>query len=202
MTEKLPRSSELLVKIEQHSGDTISIAEIVTIFRESGFGLLLIVFAGFPALPFPALGIATILSLPIIFLSTQLIIGRNSLWLPTWLAKKRVSTKSVNNMVEKLLPYVKKLEFFLKPRVGFLSSKAGHKLIGIVCFMCAISIALPIPLTNTIPSMGVVIMSLGLLERDGIAIIAGMIVGIAGVIIAFCAYYFGVEFLFNLSAQL
>jgi hypothetical protein len=44
-----------------------------------------------------------------------------------------------------------------------------------------------------VPSAGIVIMCIGLLERDGIAILVGMCVGIAGIVLTTIAYYFGIE---------
>jgi len=195
MNEKLKTTPELLLEIEHHKKKVITVGEIMHIFREGGFGLMFIVFAGIPALPFPAVGIATILAIPILFFAIQLLIGRDYLWLPSWVMKKEFETKSLNNMIDKLLPYVKKLGFFLKPRLAFMSSKIGHRVVGFFCMICAFSVALPFPLTNTLPSIAIVIMALGLLERDGIAMIAGIISSIAGLVVISLVYYFGTEFI-------
>jgi hypothetical protein len=193
MTEKLESSSELLLQITQHKGDTITVGEMVTIFKTGGFSLLLIVFAGPLALPLPALGIAQVLSVPILFLAIQLASGRSAPWLPQKIANKNMSMETLGKVIPKVIPWLKKIEFFVRPRLGFFASKTGHCITGIACFVCAISVAMPFPFSNTVPSMGIVIMSIGLLERDGLAILAGMCVGAAGVCIAIAVMYFGVE---------
>lgn len=193
MTQDFPSSSQLLEKIKSHEGDAISIAEIVAIFREGGFALLLIVFAGPLALPLPALGIAQVLAVPILLLSAQLAVGRHSLWLPKKIARKTISTKRLNNVLDKVIPILRNIELLLKPRLRFVTSGFGQRIIGVMCFVCAISVALPFPFSNTVPSMGIVLMSLGLLERDGLAILAGVAVGFIGICIATAVMYFGVE---------
>ncbi|MDF0678138.1 MAG: exopolysaccharide biosynthesis protein [Nitrosomonas sp.] len=51
----------------------------------------------------------------------------------------------------------------------------GTYFIGLFSFIFSISIALPVPLINFLPGLGILIMSLGLLSKDGLTIIAGMI---------------------------
>jgi len=181
MTQKLPRTSELLQKIKHHEGEKITLGEIIETLREGGFALLLIVFSLPTALPLPAVGVATVLAIPTLFISFQLTLGFRSLWLPERLAKKHLNMKTLKKAINVINPRLEKLEHFLKPRIFFLSTKLGHKIIGLTCVFLALLVALPFPFTNTIPSMGIVIMSIGLLERDGFAIIGGMLVGAIGV---------------------
>jgi hypothetical protein len=58
---------------------------------------------------------------------------------------------------------------------------AWERIIGIFSFVFALSISLPLPLTNFPPGWGILIMSLGLLSKDGLTILVGMIVGTVGV---------------------
>ncbi|MCB1986767.1 MAG: exopolysaccharide biosynthesis protein, partial [Nitrosomonas sp.] len=63
----------------------------------------------------------------------------------------------------------------------YISVHTWERIIGIFTFVFALSISLPIPLTNFPPGWGILIMSLGLLSKDGITILIGMIVGTIGV---------------------
>lgn len=191
MSRKSLPSSELLLKIKEHEGADISIFEILRILREGSFGIVLIVFSVPTVLPIP--GIGAFLSIPALFVSLQLIMGRNYLWLPKWVGRKKIAMKSMKKIVDNSIPYLRKAEFFLHPRGFFLSGKIGHAICGIICFLCAVSVAIPFPLTNTIPSIGIIIIALGLLERDGLAIIAGMLVAIFGIAVATTVIYLGTE---------
>ena len=46
----------------------------------------------------------------------------------------------------------------------------------------ALAVAVPLPLTNTVPAFGIALMSIGVLMRDGLAVIGGLIIGLAWVI--------------------
>ena len=193
MAIQVQTTSEILKTIKEHEGETISVAEIVARFREGGFALMLIIFASPTALPLPAVGLASVMAIPIMFFSLQLALGKKHIWVPKWLAKKRISMSKMNKIIDMAVPYLQKMEKFLKPRVKFLSTRAGEHLIGLICVICTLSVFLPIPLSNTIPSMGIVIMSLGLLSHDGFAIIVGAIIGVIGVTLTIMAILLGAE---------
>lgn len=74
-----------------------------------------------------------------------------------------------------------KIETRMQPRMTYISVHTWERIIGIFAFVFAVSIALPIPLTNFPPGWGILVMSLGLLSRDGITILIGMIIGTIGI---------------------
>ena len=193
MTDTAPSTSDLLRKVKQHEGTVITLGALIAIFREGGFALLLILFASPLALPLPAVGIATVMSVPILFIAGQLAIGKRTPWLPEKLARKEIELDSLRKVINTILPWLEKIEHLIRPRITLFSTRIGCRLIGLVMMICACSVALPIPFSNTIPSMGIVLMSLGLLERDGVVILAGMVVGAIGVGITTAILYFGLE---------
>ncbi|MCO6435142.1 exopolysaccharide biosynthesis protein, partial [Nitrosomonas nitrosa] len=126
-------------------------------------------------------GYTTFFSIPLFIFSVQMIWGMKSPWLPEWIGKKEISRKSLEKMIEKATPWLRKIESYLHPRLTYISVHAWERIIGIFAFIFTISISLPIPLTNFPPGWGILIMSLGLLNKDGLTIIVGMIVGTIGV---------------------
>jgi hypothetical protein len=190
----IPSTSDLFKNLlETHKEEKIKLVDLVESFRETGFSILLIIFAAPMALPLPALGIAQIFALPLLFLSIQLAIGFRSPWIPQKLGNKTIERKTLEKVSGIMIPFLKKVEWFLKPRIRFLSSRFGDKFIGVACLICSISVAMPFPFSNTVPSMGIVAMAIGLLERDGLVIIGGMLIGALGCTIAILVVLFGVE---------
>ena len=63
----------------------------------------------------------------------------------------------------------------------YISVHTWERIIGIFSFVFALSISLPLPLTNFPPGCGILIMSLGLLNRDGVTILIGMMIGTIGI---------------------
>lgn len=195
----LKSTSELFtLMLERHTEPDVKLVDLLESFREAGFSVLLILFAAPIALPLPALGIAQVLATPLLFLSAQLALGFRSPWVPEKLGNKTIKRETLVKVSQMMIPYLQKVEHLLKPRIAFLSSRLGDKIIGIVCLICSISIAIPLPFTNTVPGMGIVIMSVGLLERDGIVIFAGMCVAAAGCFVTTLILFFGTEVIYRL----
>lgn len=176
-------TSELLENVVVvYRSNTISIGEIKNSLHERGFGVLLAIAALPLCLPVPVPpGYTTLFSIPLFIFSIQMIIGMQAPWLPAWIEKKEIKRESLEKLVIKANPWLKKIEKRLQPRLTYISVHTWERIIGIFSFVFALSISLPIPLTNFPPGWGILIMSLGLLSKDGITILIGMIVGTIGV---------------------
>lgn len=183
MENKERNTSELLqLVVVQNANDKMSVGEIKNSLHERGFGVLLAIAALPICLPIPVPpGYTTFFSIPLFIFSVQMMWGMKSPWLPEWITKKEINKKTLQKLIEKATPWLRKIESYLHPRLTYISVHAWERIIGIFAFIFTISIALPIPLTNFPPGWGILIMSLGLLNKDGLTIIVGMIVGTIGV---------------------
>lgn len=170
--------SDLLNDIKsQTSGSKVSLAQIIEGFHERGFGFFLFLFALPAALPIPAIGINAIIAIPLLLLTAQQAIGRHIIWVPQKLKNKSISKERLDKTIDGAQPWVKRLEFFVKPRLSYITQGIFSNIIGVAGFLMALAVSIPIPLTNTVPSFGIALMAIGVLMRDGLAVIAGMIIG-------------------------
>lgn len=94
--------------------------------------------------------------------------------LPLGLLRKCVSAMG------KLVGVVAKVS---SPRWSSFSSVRATQGIGIFIIIMGAIMLVPIPFTNTVPSAGTAIIAAGLLNRDGLAVAIGIIVGLIGVAI-------------------
>ena len=157
----------------------VKIDDILDAFHERGFGMILFIFALPMALPLPVPpGINVLLASPLILLTAQQALGFKEIWLPKKIRQKTLSSKSLIKMFEKAVPFVQKIELLAKPRLGFLTQGLTSNLIGLAGLIMALTICIPLPLTNTVPSLGIACMAVGVLMRDGLAVIAGAVIGL------------------------
>lgn len=179
-------ASETLKKLGQKSakGKT-TIAEIIEDFHENGILLAMIFFALPVAVPLPyPPGFTTIMGTPLIILAIQLLIGSKKVKLPQAINRYEIKNSTLKMISDKLVPWLITVEKYVKPRTAFAKSVYAEQIVGLFCLIAAISVAIPLPFTNSIPALGVAVMCLGLLNRDGITIIGGFLIGLIGVIIA------------------
>lgn len=179
------KTSKIISDIAENEPNEITtIAKIKESLHERGFGVLMAVFCLPLILPIPAPpGYTTLFSIPLFILSVQMIWGAESPWLPKWITSKRIKTQTLRSLTRRAVPLLHKIERFLHPRFEFASTKIGERIVGIFAFIFCLSIALPIPMTNVPPAFGILVMSIGLLGKDGVVMIIGKVIGIIGLAI-------------------
>lgn len=187
--------SELLEDLNgKYKTKSISLDQILKAFHERGFGFFLFIFALPAALPLPGLGVNLIIAVPLLLLTAQQALGRETIWLPEKMRKKRIERARLQGMIAKALPFTRKIELLVKPRLGFITQGAFSHLIGVLGFIMALSVCLPVPLTNTVPSFGIALMAIGVIMRDGLSVIAGALIGTAWVaMLIFITIFLGAE---------
>jgi hypothetical protein len=172
------RSSDLLKKIAaNYQQDTISIGEFVMLLGDRSFALAILIFALPNAIPVPGIpGFSTITGLPILIIAVQIAMGRDAIWLPKKIASKRFSHGFLVGIIHKALPLMHGIEKFLKPRWVLLCEGKSERIIGGLIVVLAFILALPIPGGNFLPGLSIALLSLALLENDGLfAIIASLV---------------------------
>lgn len=181
--KQLQTSKLLCDLLDQHEGDEIRLRDLLHHMGDRAFGSMLLICALPEALPLPVAGASAILGIPLMLVSAQLAIGLRRPWLPSWVANRSFKRTHFERLVRQTLRYLEKLEHLLKPRWQFLTKPLVERAIGLILLVLAIVITLPIPFGNILPAIAIVVISLGMIEKDGLAIAIGGISG--GVILAF-----------------
>jgi hypothetical protein len=164
--------------VESHGdGATIMLGELIDALKIRAYGVIMLLMALPCCLPFVYL-LPQIVAFPMLFLAWQMASGRATVWLPENLRKRSFRISILASTVTRARPWLKRFEIVAGPRLGFLSEGAGLRIIGALLLIPCASILVPLPLTNTVPGMGVAMASVGLIERDGLLILLGLIVGL------------------------
>ncbi|MFO1133067.1 MAG: exopolysaccharide biosynthesis protein [Hyphomicrobiales bacterium] len=177
--QKPSRLSDIVRSMETRQDTTIG--ELADSLGERAFGALMFIFAVPNAIPMPP-GTSAILGLPLVILTWQVLMGRQTLWLPQAIRKRRISKEMLERFVSKVTPIMARLERVLKPRLGFVvTSNLAERMIGLVAFPLALILFLPIPFGNIPPAAAIACLALGLAERDGVAVLVGYVLSAASV---------------------
>lgn len=166
--------SEILRSLaDDTSRERISIGDLLVAMGDRAFGPLMLFFALPNILPMPP-GASGILGLPLIILATQLMLGRKP-WLPRIIARRSISRADLILMLDRAGNWLTTAEKLLKPRLMILVGPPAERVIGALCLILAIILALPIPFGNIPPAFAICLFCLGILERDGAWVIAGFL---------------------------
>lgn len=184
-------SAVLRAVIDEAKGEAISIREIIDAFGERAFGFVLILFSlpnCVPNVP----GIAGIVGTPVLIFGIQMMLGHKRPWLPGFILRQTVSVSKFKRLIDIAEPKLQKLERLCRPRLTPLFGAFGDRIVGLFAFLVAVSVLIPFPGTNFPPSIALVIASIAVMEEDGYLLIAGYLIGLAG--LAYTATVLGASY--------
>lgn len=162
------------------AGPMTSLGAIVDRLDERGFGILLFLLA-LPCVPPFVYVLPQIVSVPMLVLSGQMAMGRRAPWLPNALRRRPVSIAAFRDVIDRSEKLVRLAERLSHPRLRPVTGHGAARIVGALLLIPSLSIMLPLPGTNTVPGIGVAVTSLGLIERDGLLVIAGLLIGLGWV---------------------
>lgn len=174
--------SELLKQISETMGPRITLREIAEAMDERSFGAFLLVFSIPNLIPLPP-GATLILGMPLIFISWQIVAGRNKIWLPQRLANYTLDKKTVQKIVRRSEPWLKWMEAWVRPRHWPLTSPLLERVFGIYILFMSIIVVVPIPFGNWLPAFAIATIGLAHTEHDGNCLAIGSIIGIIATLI-------------------
>ena len=167
-----------------------TLGSIVELFGEKSFALLFILLLGVSALPLPTGGATHVFEIVAILLAFQLIAGRDDIWLPKRWRELDLGGPAQQRFITRLMRTIRWLERFSRPRLRFLfDHRASNLVFGVLVVAGSVAAFVAPPFTglDTLPSMGVVLLSLAVLLEDFAFVVAALVVGTAGVILEIVA---------------
>lgn len=176
-----PLSDVLQQLAENGDRERISVGDLLAALSDRALGALLFVFACpnvLPALP----GTSVILGAPLVLLAAQLAFKRKP-WLPGFIARRSMARPDFQALIGRICPWLRRAEKLLRPRASAWALPPMEYLVGLVCLLLAIVVLLPIPLGNMLPALAISLLALGVLERDGLWIMAGLVTAAASAVL-------------------
>ncbi len=158
--------------------EKIQIGHILQSFGVLGFAFLLMALALLNMAVFVLPGLSLLFGLPMVILAAQMVLGLHSPVFPSFVRNWSISEENFRKGMGAGIKVTEKLERFVKPRFPALSCLCASRLHAILALALAVMVAIPIPLLNLVPSLGIVVLALGLLQRDGVFIAGAYVIGL------------------------
>lgn len=170
-----PLSAEIAALEARLADGSVPLHAVLDTLRGRAYELLMVLLA----LPFTVSasvpGMSTPLGLAIVAIAAPLAVGRLP-WLPRRLLEAKLPAGFFRKVFAAARGIVRFLEKFLRVRLTALTETrrlVALHLLAIVVAALLLALPLPIPLTNLIPAWAILLIALGLMERDGLFIAAG-----------------------------
>ncbi len=176
-----PLSAILLDELTED--EPVTLGELRDRLARRGFGLLMIVLALPTFIPFLPPGSAAVIGLLYVLLSLQMLFGKDEPWLPKRIGQYRLSARTITALRTRAIPFLRRVERFSRPRALPLDEPVVSRGVALVVLVLGVVLFAPVPFLNTLPALAVLLMGIGLLNRDGIFIAAGFLLTVLTVLI-------------------
>lgn len=175
--------------------DGLTLGQFSDALGERVFGALLFALAIPVCMPF-LYGVPQIVALPMMAIAAQMAAGRAHPWMPKGFRDRPLDKPSLVRIARWSKKWFGWLEALARPRFSALSGPTAERVIGAVFVLFCTSILIPLPTTNTAPGIGIAIASIGLITRDGLLVLAGLILGIFWISLLIIGFtFFGAAFI-------
>lgn len=174
--------TELIQTMEQMEREAprVSVDDIVDAVGRRSFGPLLLI-AGLITLA-PVIGdipgMPTLMAALVLLVSTQLLAGRKTFWLPKWLLNRSVSRKGFDKAIHALKKPAQWVDNLLGVRLKWMTGYAGIRATALACLLVAV--AMPpmefIPFSANGAGLALTLFGLGLVARDGLVLSLGFLI--------------------------
>ncbi|WP_423821533.1 exopolysaccharide biosynthesis protein [Salinisphaera sp. SPP-AMP-43] len=169
-----------LLEMLESSGDSdqLNMGEVLATIGERGYAPLTLMLSLIAILPTGAVpGVPTVCGISIVLISSQLVLGKRSPWLPKKLRQMSISRARYIQVAKRIRPWTKRLDRLVKPRLQWLVEGPAARLIGLLFVVLAL--CMPpleiLPFAAAAPGGGIALISLGLAGRDGLWVILGLL---------------------------
>lgn len=170
---------DLVVSLPTGAGpEGLTLGEVLDRMDERAFGILILILA-VPCLVPALYGVPQIVGVPIILLAAQLMVGRVEPWLPASWLKRRISLDWLNRMAGFADKSMRWTERVSRPRLAFLATGLGERMAA--AFMILATLTIVLPMTNSVPSLALTLLAVGVIQRDGLFVALGAAVALAWV---------------------
>ncbi|RYG61329.1 MAG: exopolysaccharide biosynthesis protein [Alphaproteobacteria bacterium] len=162
---------------------TVTVQTLVQAHAEEMLATLLMLVSIPGLLPSTGIPLGSLFSPAMAIVGFAWFMRRKSVRLPSKLNNYQLKTdvaRKILNMMAKSYEYAEKL---CKPRQQKLTKGAFIRVVGAAVMLNAFIVFLPIPFGNTLPAFANIVLALGILFKDGLAVVAGLALTLSSLII-------------------
>ena len=180
-----PFSTELERWLKSKQPKTL--ASLMNVFKDKSFAIVILLLMLIPALPIPTGGVTHVFEIITMLLSLELIAGVKKIWLPEKWKNLKLGKMIEGKAIPLMLKRIRWFEKHSSPRgKQIFELPLVMRLIGLLILGLTIAAFLSPPFSglDTLPSLGVVIICLSLILEDAALLLAGTVIGAAGVVLS------------------
>jgi hypothetical protein len=177
MPNATPTVSDLLKQLRTTvaGGGDVTVGQMLQLFGVRGFAFFLFVLALLNVAIFMVPGLSILFGLPMVILAVQMVLGLHMPIFPRWLRHRTIRRSLLTRGLDLGICGTTRVEHLIRPRFLLLAGPHLDRLHSLLALLLAVLMAFPIPFLNLPPSLGVMALAVGMMQRDGLFIAAAYV---------------------------
>ncbi|WP_172123567.1 MULTISPECIES: exopolysaccharide biosynthesis protein [unclassified Devosia] len=159
----------------------LTFSGLIQVLGVNSHTLIIFVFSLLNMIP-GAPGYGGVVALAMFGFAMAMLLGR-PVRLPRFVGDRRVPVKLLLKLLARLLRYSRALARISFPRFRALVGTGTGRPFALIVMVLCLPMVVPIPFMNAIPNVGVAVMCLSRLNRDGLGLIIGVLIGAVGFLV-------------------
>jgi hypothetical protein len=182
MLLRTPTSAVMDDLLGEEPAAQVTLEWLVGRLGDRSFGFVLLLLALLGLLP----GVSAVAGVLVVVPAAQMMLGRAGPVFPRRVAMRRFDVRRIAQVVRRVLPVLRWLERFIRPRwaTPFETTK---RVVGGVVMLLGITLLAPVPLSNVPPALAVALIAFAYLEEDGVLLCAALAAAVVMLAIAAAA---------------
>lgn len=173
--------------VDQIDGDTITLRRLLVLVGEHGL-LFLCALLTIPFLiPVSIPGVSTVFGAAIVLISIGITLNRLP-WLPSRIMDRELDAAKLTGILRRGIGIVARIEAYIRPRLqGLTEGAVMGRINGLALVFGGILLMAPlglVPFSNTLPAFAILLLAVGMSQRDGLVVLAGY-----GMLVATVVYF-------------
>jgi hypothetical protein len=174
---------KLALIIKNLPPDSLTLAELRDLVGQEGLLLLTALLTLVFMIPVSIPGVSTVFGAAILLIGVCRLLGRG-LWMPKRFRERSFPSDKIRNALTGGMAWFRRLERISRPHrwrwltSGFLMDliNNGALILGAILLMAPFGL---VPFSNTLPALALLLLAIGLLQRDGACIVLGHLTNLA-----------------------
>jgi hypothetical protein len=166
----VPTSAVLDTLLKDASEDYVTLEWLMAGLHERSFGIVILLLGLVGLIP----GISAPAGILLSILAFQMIVGRRRPTFPRRISSRRLATRQLARLLMRAVGVLKYLERLIHPRWR-TPYEATQRVVGFVILLLSAILLLPVPLSNLPPAFVILLISLALIEDDGVLLATALL---------------------------
>lgn len=186
----IPIVDVIVAQLRERAGRpdaVLTCADLLAMVGERSHVLAIMLFALLNLLPGPP-GYNFLMAVAMFAVGVSMLL-RRPMSFGSWFGPMRLPLKVIKKLLEALAMIVRWAARISEPRWRGLTGPGATPVIALITIALAVVNMAPVPFMNLIPSAGLAVICMGVLNEDGIAVLVGVAIGALGTVVALVAIW-------------